>query len=81
MTTSSLTAEHQAFIDNLTSVIDNAKSELSDEFLKSFDLDAILKNPEYGKKLMADLMFRLEDYLAQAGQVGKAFGEVKKDAF
>jgi hypothetical protein len=77
----SLSSYHQAFIDEITMLIDNAKSELTDEFLKSFDLDAILQNPEYGKKLMEDLMVRLEDYLSKAGEVGQTFGEVKREAF
>jgi hypothetical protein len=78
---SELTESHKAFIDDLTTVIGNAKDALTNELIKSFDLDVILKDPEYGKTIMANLMLMLEDYLDKAASIGQELGDAKKEQY
>ena len=73
--------QHLAFIDEVAKLIDSAKTEVTDNLTKTFDLDAILENPQYGKELMANVMTDLTDYLTKASEVGQKFGNQKAELF
>ena len=82
MTTgSSLSAEHQTFIDDITKLIDVAKEKLTTKFQNDFDLESVLNDPEFAKELMADIQLELVDYLKDAEKIGNTFGQVKEEDF
>lgn len=76
-----LTDAHQAFVDSLSELIKVAKEQLIKEFVNEFDVEEILSNPEYGKKLMEELQIKLEDYLVDAQDIGNELGKIKEEVF
>jgi ABC-type antimicrobial peptide transport system ATPase subunit len=78
----SLSASHQQFIEDLTALVDKAKVKIIDEFVKAFDVESVLSDPENGKNLMVELQIKLNnDYLVDAQEIGNKFGTVKREIF
>ena len=76
----SLTAEHQAFIDDIQTITDEAQQKLIADFIKQFDLETILSEG-IDQSLVDDFFEGLKKYILEGIAVGNKFADQKKEIF